>query len=53
MRRIKKKDIDPEKLITKSEYAKQINSNPTQVQRMIDRGELTIILAKGAELIHL
>jgi hypothetical protein len=53
MRKIKTKNIDPNKLITKSEYAKQIKSNPTQVQRMIDKGELTIILAKGAELIHL
>ncbi len=52
-KKIKTKDICPEKLITKSEYAKKIKSNPVQVQRMIDRGELTIVVAKGAELIHL
>jgi len=53
MKKIKVKDIDSSKLITKSEYAKQIKSNPVQVQRMIERGELTIVIAKGAELIHL
>ena len=53
MRKIKTKDINPEKLITKSKYAKKIKSNPTQVQRMIDRGELTIVVVQGAELIHL
>ena len=52
MKRIKTKDIDPNKLITKSEYARKIKSNPVTVQRMIDRGELTIVIAKGAELIH-
>jgi uncharacterized protein (UPF0303 family) len=53
MKKIKTKDIDPKKLITKSEYAKLIGSNPVQVQRMIDKGQLTIVVAKGAELIHL
>lgn len=53
MKKIKTKDIDPNKLITKSEYAKKINSNPVQVQRMIDKGLLTIVVAKGAELIHM
>ncbi len=53
MIKIKTKDIDPSKLITKSEYAKQIKSNPVQVQRMIDRGDLVIVVAKGTELIHL
>jgi len=53
VKRIKTKNIDPAKLITKSEYAKKIRSNPVQVQRMIDRGELTVVVAKGAELIHL
>jgi hypothetical protein len=53
MKKIKTKDIDPTKLITKSEYAKLIKSNPVQVQRLIDRGEVTIVVAKGTELIHL
>jgi len=53
MKKIKTKDIDPMKLITKSEYAKMIKSNPVQVQRMINKGELTVVVAKGAELIHL
>lgn len=52
MKRIKTKDIDPKKLITKSEYARKIKSNPVHVQRMIERGELTIVVVVGAELIH-
>ena len=53
MKKIKRTNIDPDKLVTKSQHAKDIKSNPVQVQRMIDRGELTIVIAKGAELIHL
>ena len=53
MKKIKTKDIDPKKLITKSEYARQHKTNPTTVQNMIERGDLTIIVAQGAELIHL
>ena len=53
MKNIKKKDIDPEKLITKAEYARMIGKSQTTVQTMIRRGELTIVIAKGAELIHL
>lgn len=53
MKKIKTINIDPNKLITKSAYAKEIKSNPTEVQRMINRGELTVVVAKGAELIHL
>ena len=53
MKRIKIKDIDPSKLISKSRYAKENATNPVQVQRMIDKGELTVVVAKGAELIHL
>lgn len=53
MKKIKTTDIDPKKLITKSEYAKQIGVSPTAIQNRIERGELTIVVAKGAELIHL
>ena len=53
MKRIKIKNIDTTKLISKSQYAKDNKTNPVQVQRMIDNGKLTIIVAKGAELIHL
>lgn len=53
MKKIKTKNIDPEKLITKSQYAKDNCISPTAVQKMIERGVLTIIVAKGAELIHL
>ena len=53
MKKIKTKDIDPNKLISKSQYAKDHKTNPVQVQRMINKGELTVVVAKGAELIHL
>lgn len=53
MKKIKTKDIDPKKLITKSAYAKKIKSNPVAVQRMIERGELAVVVAEGAEIIHL
>lgn len=53
MKKIKTENIDHKKLITKSEYAKDNNTTPTTVQRMIERGDLTIVKAKGAELIHL
>lgn len=53
MRKIKLKNINPDKVYTKSEYARKIKSNPVQVQRMIDKGELSVIVVNGAELIHL
>jgi len=53
MKRIKTKDIDSSKLISKAQYAKDNKTNPVNVQRQIDRGELTVVVAKGAELIHL
>lgn len=53
MRKIKRKDIDTDKLITKSEYAKKIGVTPAAVQKQIDTGRVTIIVAKGTELIHL
>jgi len=53
MKKIKTTNIDPNKLITKARYAEKIKSNPVQVQRMINRGELTVVVADGGELIHL
>jgi len=53
MKKIKTKDIEPSKTFTKSEYARKIKTNPVQVQRMIERGELTIVVINGAELVHL
>lgn len=53
MKKIKLKNIDTTKLISKSQYAKDNKTNPVQVQRMIDRGQLAVVVAKGAELIHL
>lgn len=53
MKVIKTKDIDPKKLITKARYAKKIGMSQTAVQKKIDKGELSIVIAEGAELIHL
>jgi hypothetical protein len=53
MKKIRNKDIDPNKLITKSQYARDFGLSPTAVQNKINRGELTIVVAKGGELIHL
>lgn len=53
MKKIKRTDINPDKLITKSEYAKKIGVTPAAIQKQIETGKLTIVVAKGAELIHL
>lgn len=52
-KKIKTKDIDPLKTFTKSEYARKIKKNPMFVQRLIEKGELTIVVINGAELIHI
>ena len=52
MKRVKTKDINPDKLITKAKYAEKMGISQTAVQKQIERGELTIIRANGAELIH-
>lgn len=52
MKRIKKKDIDPDKLITKSRYAEKMGITPAAVQKQIETGKLVIVKANGAELIH-
>ena len=52
MKKIKTKDIDPKKLITKANYAKKIGISQTAVQKQIEAGKLVIVKADGAELIH-
>lgn len=53
MKKIKKTKINQEKLITKSEYARINRTNPTQVRRLIEKGELTVVPILGGEIIHL
>lgn len=53
MKKIKTKNIDQSKLITKSEYAKKIKSNPVQVGRMIEQGKLTVVPIIGGTIIHM
>jgi len=52
MKRIKTKDIDTTKLITKAKYAEKMGISQPAVQKQIETGKLTIIRANGAELIH-
>ena len=52
-KKIKTKDIDPEKMFTKSEYARKIKVSPPAIQKMIERGDLVIVVINGGELIHL
>jgi hypothetical protein len=52
MKKIKTKDIDTKKLITKAKYAEKNGISQTAVQKQIDTGKLTVIIATGAELIH-
>lgn len=52
-KKIKTKDINPEKTFTKSEYARKIKQNPMYVQRLVDKGQLTVVVINGAELIHI
>lgn len=53
MKTIKTKDIDPKKLITKAKYAKRLGISQTAIKKKIDKGELSVVVAEGAELIHL
>ena len=53
MKSIKTKDIDHKKLITKAKYAKRLGLSQTAIKKKIDKGELVIVVADGAELIHL
>lgn len=52
MKRVKTKDLDPQKMITKAKYAKKIGVSQTAVQKQIDAGKLVVVKVNGAELIH-
>jgi len=54
MKRIKTRDIDPSKLITKAEFARRQGVSQTEIDRRIKAGMFTIIVTlDGKELIHL
>lgn len=52
MVRIKMTDINPDKLVTKSVYARDNGITPSAVQKQIATGKLVIVKAKGTELIY-
>jgi predicted site-specific integrase-resolvase len=53
MKKIKRKDIDPGRLITKSQLAKDRGVSPTTIQNMVNKGELSVVQIRGGEIIHL
>ena len=53
MKKLRTKDIDPKKLITKAKYAKMVGLTQPAIQKKIEKGELSVVVANGAELIHL
>ncbi len=50
---VKTKDLDPEKMMTKSYYAREEGISATSVNGRIDRGTVAVVIIKGVELIHL
>ena len=54
MKRIKTIDIDPSKLVTKAEFAREKQCSQTEINRRIEAGIYTVIVTKdGKELIHI
>jgi hypothetical protein len=54
MKRIKTTNIDPEKLLTKAEFARRQGVSQTEINNRIKEGQFTIVVTlDGKELIHL
>ena len=54
MKIIKRKDIDPTKLITKAEFARRQGVSQTEINRQIADGRWSVVVtADNKELIHL
>ena len=54
MKKIKRTDIDPKKLITKAEFARRQMVSQTEINRQIADGIWTVVVTiDGKELIHL
>ena len=54
MKKIKRIDIDPKKLITKAEFARRQNTSQTEINRQIASGMWTVVVTlDNKELIHL
>lgn len=52
MKRIKQGLIDPKNLISKAAYAREIGVSPPAVDKMVNKGYVTIVKFKGGEVIH-
>lgn len=52
MKQVKRGVIDPKKLITKAAYARKIGVTPPAVDKMVNKGYVTIVQVLGAELIY-
>ena len=46
------KQIDPTKLITKAEYARQQNVDPSRISQKVKAGELYVLEIAGATLLY-
>jgi hypothetical protein len=54
MKKIKRTDIDPNKLITKAELARRQQTSQTEINRQIAEGIWTVVVTLDKkELIHL
>ena len=54
MKRIKRTNIDPEKLITKAEFARMQGVSQTEINRRVESGVyMVVVTSDKKELIHL
>ncbi len=52
-KRIKTKGLDPDKMMTKSYYARQEGISSTTVNWRINQGKIAVVIIKGLEVVHL
>ena len=53
MKRVKTKDLDPKKMMTKAEYARKEKITPAAVEKRVKTGAVAIVMIEGGEVIHL
>jgi hypothetical protein len=53
MKRVKTKDLDPKKMMTKAEYARKNKITPAAVEKRVKAGTVSVVLIDGGEVIHL
>ena len=54
MKKIKRDNIDPKKLLTKAEFARRQKVSQTEINRQINEGRWSVVITlDNKELIHL